>query len=167
MSTIVVDVRGAPQVKAMLDRFSAGALRNRLRRVVRAGANAFKIGIQAAAASDPTGNVPESFGVVRAPKVSAHAGQDIVAKIRPKSPLFNIFEPGAGAHEIGGGLMAGPAGTGGWTAKGRKRPGGFAAHGPVRHPGFAARPILPTAFDSRKDEAMHAASVALFAPGVR
>ena len=163
----VVVIEGADNVKRMLDRFQGRVLQNRLRRAVRAGAKPFQAGLKAAAAADPTGNVPDSFKKVPAAKVSASSrrGGDIVARIRPKSPLFNIFEPGAGPHEISGSVMAGAAGSGGWSSTGRKRRGPFGARGQVRHPGMKARPILPTAFSSKLGAAQSTVADVIFAPG--
>lgn len=164
MATLVI---GGPAVRRMLGKYEGSALQNRLRRAVRAGAKPFQVALQSAAASDPTGNVPESFRKVRAAKVSTRGGftgRDIVARVRPESPLFNIFEPGAQAHDIEGPMMAGPEGAGGWTSEGRKRPAPFGARGRVRHPGMAARPILPTAFGRGTAAAKMAVATALFAP---
>jgi hypothetical protein len=160
----VVVIQGADRVQKMLDRFHGAVLKNRLRRAVRAGAKPFQEGLKAAASSEPTGNVPASFKKVPAAKVSASArlGGDIVARVRPKSPLFNVFEPGAGAHEISGEMMAGPAGAGGWSQAGRKRAHAFGARGRVRHPGMKARPILPTAFSSKLGDAQRRVAAVIF-----
>lgn len=162
----VVAIQGADDVKRMLDHFAGRVLQNRLRRAVRAGAKPFQAGLKSAASSEPTGNIPDSFRKVPAAKVSASArrGGDIVAKVRPKSPLFNVFEPGAEAHDIEGGLLAGPAGPGGWSQAGRKRRGPFGARGRVHHPGMKARPIMPTAFSSKLGAAQRAAAAVIFEP---
>lgn len=162
-----VTVTGGDNVRHMLDGFSGQKLQNRLRRSLRAGAKPFQAGLKAEAASEPTGNLPHSFVKVPAAKVSAsrRRGGTVVARVRPKSPLFNIFEPGAGPHEITGGLMGGPGGTGTWTSEGRKRRGRFAARGRVHHPGMKARPILPSAFGARVDDARREVARVLFAPG--
>lgn len=151
-----LDLRGLPETKAMLEQFAGRNLVNRVRRAVRAGGNVFKRGLSQTAGSEPTGNLPATFADVGL-KVSSsmRRGGIPTASVRPKSPLFNIFEPGAGAHEIPGALLAGPAGD-------RWRPRSFVARGGVRHPGMAARPILPTAFAEHEDAAASAASKKLF-----
>lgn len=155
-----LDVRGLPETKAMLEQFAGRELVNRIRRAVRAAGNVFKGGVAAAARSEPTGNLPRTFQKVRVRiSSSARRGGVPTASVRPISPLFNIFEPGAGSHPIAGDLLAGEGG-------GRWRAQPFVAHGTVQHPGFAARPILPTAFSATEDEAGEAARRALF-EGVR
>lgn len=158
----VVVISGADKVQKMLSWYDNPQLFNRMRRAVRAGGKEFQAGLKSAAASEPTGNIPDTFRKVPAPKVSAsrRRGGDIVAKVRPKSPLFNIFEPGAGAHDITGGYsapMGGPAGK-----RWRKR--SFGARGTVRHPGLRARPIMPTAFKDRLTRADAAVAAVLFGP---
>lgn len=154
MSTL--DLRGLPETKAMLEQFAGRELVNRMRRAVRAAGNEFKEELADVAAEEPTGNLPDTFRKVRVKiSTSARRGGVPTAIVRPVSPLFNIFEPGAGSHEISGGLMGGPAGD-------RWRPGAFAASGTVRHPGMKARPILPAAFAGGEDEASDAAAEALF-----
>jgi hypothetical protein len=162
----VVRVEGVARVDRMLDWYSDRQLFNRLRRAVRAGGKPFQASLKAAAASEPTGNLPESFRKVPAPKVSAsqRRGGDIVAKVRPKSPLFSIFEPGAEAHDIEGSLLGGPAGEGSWSQEGRNRGRAFTARGRVRHPGFKARPIRPIAFDAGKDASRRAVASVIFEP---
>lgn len=165
-----LEVTGGDDVRRMLDRHTGREAHNRLRRAVRAGSKEFQQGLKDAAASEPTGNVPASFKKVPAPKISASTrrGGEIVGKVRPKSPLFNIFEPGAGHHEIVGasvGAMGGPAGGDTWTAEGRKRPRAFSARGRVRHPGMKARPIMPTAFGAKKQSARVKIASVLFEPG--
>jgi hypothetical protein len=164
----MITVLGLHEAEKLLDGFTGKDLRNAERRAVRAAANAFKPEIVAAARGrhgSGSGNVPASFAKVPAAKVSAHLGADVSASIRPKSPLFNIFEPGAGAHVIAPrrkGQLAGPAGPGGWTKDGRKRRADFYAHGAVRHPGMSARPILPGAFSAGSERAVDAAAAAIF-----
>jgi hypothetical protein len=167
MAGVGYRIDGIPGVEEMLAQFSGQKLQNVMRRAVRAGAKPFQAGLKSAAASEPTGNVPESFQKVPAAKVSTHGGvtgREIEARVRPKSPLFNIFEPGAGGHVIepGTGALAGPAGSGAWDAKGRKRGRAFFSRKRVWHPGMAARPLIPTAFESKKDEASDAVADALF-----
>ena len=166
-----VTVLGLHEAEKLLDGYQGRDLQNAERRAVRAAANAFKPEIIAAAQArhgSGTGNVPASFAKVRAPKVSTHggaSGRDVEASIRPRSPLFNIFEPGARPHRIAPRHkheLAGPDGSGGWTKAGRKRRGGFYARGPVSHPGMSARPILPTAFEAGAGRAEDAAANAIF-----
>ena len=166
---MAVHVIGGAAVHRMLGKYEGRSLQNRLRRAVRAGAKPFQVALQTTAAQDPAGNVPESFTKVRAAKVSSRGGftgRDIVARVRPQSPLFNIFEVGAGAHDIEAPVLAGPQGSGGWTSEGRKRPAAFGARGRVRHPGMSARPILPTAFDRGVTTAKIAVAAAIFAPDI-
>lgn len=169
MAGISYRVEGMAGVKAMLDQFSGQKLQNLLRKGVRAGAKPFQAGLKSAAASEPTGNVPASFQKVPAAKITTHGGASgnaVEGRVRPKSPLFNIFEPGAGAHTIEAsrsGRLAGRAGSGAWDATGRKRGRAFFARGRVQHPGMTARPLIPTAFNDRKDEAGDALADAIFA----
>ena len=78
---------------------------NAYRRAVRAGGKVFQAGLKDTARSMHGGgsNVPLSFQKVPAPKVTTRggdSGRDIESRVRPSSPLFNIFEPGAGSHPI-------------------------------------------------------------------
>jgi hypothetical protein len=154
--SVTFDLRGTAEVKAMLERHSGKALANRMRRAVRAGGNEFKKSLASTARAEPTGNLPDSFQKIGL-KVSSsmRRGGVPTAIVRPKSPLFNIFEPGAGAHEISGGAMGGPAGS-------RFRKRAFFARGTVRHPGMRARPILHSAFADREPEARDAVARVLF-----
>lgn len=102
-ATVDYHVEGVPEVRAMLAAFQGRELQNRMRKVVRAGAQPFRPALSAAAASDAGGNVPASFTKVGPPKVTTRggdSGREIQAYVRPKSPLFNIFQPGAGPHQI-------------------------------------------------------------------
>lgn len=159
--TTRVEITGGPAVQKMLDEYAPGPRQNLERRAVRAGGHVMQAALKAVAA---TGDVPHSFMKVPAPKVSTHGGvgQEIYAVVRPKSPLFNIFEPGAGSHDISGEFLGGPAGGGSWTSEGRKRPANFAARGRVRHPGMKARPILPRAAAMAGSEAMAAMAAVIF-----
>lgn len=157
-------IQGIPEAERAIDQLDGKDRTNTLRRAVRAAAKPMQSALVATAAG---ADVPRSFQKVPAAKVSTRGGQsgrEIEARVRPKSPLFNIFEPGAGAHEIEGELLAGPAGGSGWTSEGRKRPTAFAARGRVRHPGMAARPILPAAFTRGAPEAERILAEAIFAP---
>lgn len=156
----------ADAVKRMLTWYTSPKLHNRMRRAVYAGAKPFQAGLKEAAASEPTGNVPQSFRRVLRPKVSASSrrGGDIVAKVRPASPLFNVFEPGAEAHDIEGSVLGGPAGGSSWSSEGRKRGRAMAARGRVHHPGFKARPLMPTAFAAKRDDSRQEIARVLFEP---
>lgn len=162
-----VEITGTAAVQKMLDQYAPGPEQNLARRAVRAGGHVVQAELKAVAASS---DVPRSFTKVPAPKVSTHGGvgQEVYAIVRPKSPLFNIFEPGAGPHEIApksGGLLFGQVGQGSWDPAGRKRPDTFAARRPVRHPGMKARPILARAAAAAASAAQEAmAAVILGGP---
>jgi hypothetical protein len=190
----VYAVEGGDEVRRMIDRYQGREMQNALRRAVRAGGKVMQASLKVAAAAEPSGNVPDSFKKVPAPKVSTRggiSGRDIVAKVRPKSPLFNIFEPGAEPHDIapgkvhrehsvrgkkgryagpgavtrtGPGFLAGPAADsqGSWDPVGRKRGGGFFARRTVHHPGMSSREILPSAFQAGRTAAQLAIAEALF-----
>jgi len=162
MATYEIHVEGLPEVQRMLARFQGQQLQNRMRKVVRAGIKPFQGSLKSEAASQHGGseNVPLSFQKVPAAKVSTRggaSGREIEAYVRPKSALFNIFEPGAREHTIAPrrkGRLAGPAGSASWTQKGRKRKGAFLSLRPVRHPGLKPRPLLEPAFEAKVDEAV-------------
>jgi hypothetical protein len=187
-----VHLEGLPQVRAMLSQFEGQELQNKMRKAVRAGAKPFQAGLKVAAA---TAGHPRSFQKVPAAHVTTRggaSGRSIEAWVRPKSPLFNIFEPGAKAHTIkpgkvhrqhsvrggrankgqysgpgavarsGGAVLAGPAGSGSWDNTGRKRAAAFFSTKPVRHPGMKARPILEAAFMARLSESEDAIAQAIF-----
>ncbi|MHB8459113.1 MAG: hypothetical protein ACYDAK_05325 [Candidatus Limnocylindrales bacterium] len=159
-----VRVVGVAPIMRMLEQFEGQPLQNAMRRAVRAGAKPFQATLKSVAASS---SVPRSFQKVPAPKVTTHggSGRSIEAYVRPKSPLFNIFEPGAGVHTISpgsAGVLGGPAGPGGWSTAGRKRPGDFFSRGPVSHPGMRARPILPAAFAMGEPASVDAMANAIF-----
>lgn len=141
-----VRITGAEEITKVLDGLDGRDRQNLLRRAVRAGSKPFQAALSANAAA--RSDVPKSFRKVPAAKVSAsmRRGGDIVAVVRPKSPLFNIFQPGAGEHDIAGDFMFGQVGSATWEPAGRKRPDTFAAHGSVRHPGLKARDMLGPAF---------------------
>lgn len=169
MNTVEIHFEGVPQVKAMLAEFSPRQLQNKMRRAVRAGAKVFGGGLKSTAQSHHggAGNVPLSFQKVPAPKVSTHTegGTGVEAYVRPKSPLFNVFQPGAKRHTIRPkrrGELKGPAGTNRWDSVGRKRAGAFFAQGPVSHPGMSDRDILSPAFQAKLPEAIDAVVGVLF-----
>ncbi len=161
----VVHLEGLPAVRKMLDQFEGQQLQNKMRTAVRAGLKPFQA--QLKFEGDTPGH-PHSFTKVPAGKVTTRggaSGREIEGYVRPSSPLFNIFEPGAGSHTIAPrrkAMLAGPAGGGGWDAKGRKRKGAFFARGPVSHPGMRARPELPAAFAAAEGAATDAIANAIF-----
>lgn len=161
----VIHLEGLPAVRKMLDQFEGQQLQNKMRTAVRAGLKPFQA--QLKFEGDTPGH-PHSFTKVPAGKVTTRGGEsgrEIEGYVRPSSPLFNIFEPGAGAHTIAPrrkAMLAGPAGGGGWDAKGRKRKGAFFARGPVSHPGMRARPELPAAFAAAEGAATDAIANAIF-----
>jgi hypothetical protein len=160
-----VRILGLAGAEKAVDGLTGPALQNRLRRGVRAGAKPFQAALRSAAAS---ADVPRSFTKVPAAKVSTHggaSGRDVVARVRPKSPLFNIFEPGAKRHTIAprrAGALGGPAGSGTWDGIGRKRGADFFSRGPVDHPGMAAHPLLPAAFAAGESAAQDAFAAVVF-----
>jgi hypothetical protein len=160
--SVSIEIDGIPEAQRKVSWYSDKELFNRLRRSVRAGGKVMQGTLKAAAASEPTGNVPDTFRKVLAPKVSAsrRRGGEIVASVRPKSPLFNIFEPGAGAHEIEGPLLTNFEQRRTWGPESKSGP--FFARGRVRHPGFRKRPIAPTAFAAGKPGAQMAIARILF-----
>ncbi len=190
--SVDVHLEGLPEVRRLLAQFQGRELQNKMRQAVRAGAKPFQGTLRSAAANDVEGNVPMSFTKVPAAKVSTRggaSGRDIEARVRPKSPLFNIFEPGASAHVISPNahttqragrrsgiyidrrglergrrkpILRGPAGKSTWDPKGRKRPAAFFSTKPVRHPGFRARPIMPSAFRAGEAAAIDAVADAIF-----
>lgn len=142
--------RGA---KRMLARYEHREMIKRLRRGTRAGAAVYRVGLRARAKSDPL--IPDSFAKTRS-KSGVRFG-DIRSEVGPKSPLFSIFEGGAGSHDIeprSGSLLIGPAGD-------RWRGRAFAARR-VRHPGMRARPLAAPVFRDREGAAKKAVAVAVF-----
>lgn len=153
---------GMDRVKAMLAKFDARSMNNRLRRGARAGAAEFRTELRSEGAGS---QFPHSFRKTKSSS-STHggAGQEIEARVRPASPLFNIFGPGAGQHTITptAGALFGSAGSTGWDPVGRKRRGVFASRKPVRHPGMASRPLLEPSFNARQARAQDAIAAAIF-----
>lgn len=163
MATIV-DVRGVPGALRALDRYDGKELQNRLRRGARAGAAQFRDELRAEAKA--RSDLPRSFSRTKTKTTTrgGRSGRDIQVSVRPKSPLFNIFEPGAGQHTIPAGAagLGGPAGESGWTSEGRKRPADFFSRSAVSHPGMEARPLLPAVFARRVGRAEDAIAEAIF-----
>jgi len=189
MSRVSIDLRGMPEVRKLLATVDDKERVNRERRGVRAAGNVFKPALSAAARSahgSGAGNVPASFTKVRVRVSNSNRrGRQPTAIIKPRSPLFNIFEPGAGphaivpgykghntsrpsrptgthAHKTGKRALGGPAGGAGWDEVGRKRPGAFFATHPVRHPGMSSRPLLPGVFAAEVERATDAAANVIF-----
>ena len=184
-----VHLEGLPQVRAMLHQFEGQELQNKMRKAVRTGLKPFQ---RTLAFEGDTPGHPHSFTKVPAGKVTTRGGESgrsIEGYVRPKSPLFNIFEVGAASHAIGGGverqmraggasggkrnvkvrggrrtslMLSGPQGSASWDPGGRKRPAPFFAKGKVTHPGFGARPMLPAAFAAGEQAATDAIAAAIF-----
>jgi len=189
--TVAVHLEGLPQVRKMLDQFEGQQLQNKMRVAVRAGLKPFQ---KTLAFEGDTPGHPHSFTKVPAGKVTTRggaSGRSIEGYVRPKSPLFNIFEPGAKGHTITPGkthgnssrpsrptataarpnynvrrggqpILAGPPGGAGWDNTGRKRKGAFFSKGPVHHPGMSARPMLPAAFAAGEQASVDAIANAIF-----
>ena len=161
----IVSFYGLPEVRKMLAQYSDQEIQNSLRRGARAGIAEFRAELRSEAAS--RSDLPHSFRKTKTRTTTrgGASGREIEAYVRPSSPLFNIFEPGAGAHTIAprrAGALGGPAGSGSWDSVGRKRPGAFFSSGPVRHPGMRARPLLSPAFNARLGRAEDAVANAIF-----
>lgn len=180
-----ITIQGLPEARRALEQLDGKDRANTLRRAVRASLKPFQ---QQLKFEGDTPGHPHSFTKVPAGKVSTRggaSGREIEGYVRPKSPLFNIFEPGARAHAIAPGekgfnsyrpsrpyptkarqtgkrALAGPAGGGAWTKEGRKRSAAFFSTKTVRHPGMHARPILPAAFAAGAPAAERALADAIF-----
>lgn len=147
MATVVV--KGADEAQKLLRSLSGRELQNRTRRGTRAGAAVFRTAVRAAARS--RSDLPDSF----ARTATRGHRSPVGTSTGPTSPLLNIFEGGAGAHEIGG---AGQVLV--------NREADFFARGPVHHPGMDARPLIGPVFDDKEDEATEAAMATIMA-GIR
>ncbi len=152
----VIDIRGLPETKELLDSFSGNQLQNRVRVATRAGAKVMRTEVRKRAGES---QYPRSF------KKTATRGHrnPVGTSTGPTSPLLNIFEGGAGQHVI----APGSAGVlSNFNARrdqaGAYHGGLFFARGPVMHPGMAARPLIGPVFEATKDEATDAAMDALF-----
>lgn len=161
----IVTTSGIPEIEKILDRLDPRDRQNAERRAVRAAAKPFQAALKRSAAA---AQVPRSFQKVPAARVSTRggaSGREVSATVRPKSPLFNIFEPGAGAHEIAphAKALSGPAGSSTWDGEGRKRPDAFFSMNAVHHPGMASRDIVGPAFAAGQAAAMTAFEEAIFA----
>lgn len=145
MSGRVVDIRGLPETKDLLDSLSGNQLQNRVRRGTRAGAKVMRAELRKQASG---GQFPKSF---RKTATRGHR-TPVGTSVGPTSPLLNIFEGGATRHPIGkAGQVLFNEGE------------GFFARGPVSHPGMAARPLIGPVFDATQDRAAEAAVDVIFA----
>lgn len=155
MASKVVDVRGLPETRKLLRSLSGQQLQNRVRQGTRAGAKVMRTELRSRAASP---EFPSSF------KKTATRGHrnPVGTSTGPRSPLINIFEPGAGAHPIGGGGQVLSNFENRRQDAGDYRGGLFFARGPVDHPGMAARPLIGPTFDATKDAAAQAAIDTIF-----
>lgn len=136
MASIVVDLRGLPEVQAMLSQFEGQPLQNRTRKALRAGIAVIRGPLRAAASS---GRFPRKFKRTR---TRAHRNP-LGVSVSPGSPLSTIFEHGAKPHAIP--ITKGP----------------FAGRS-IQHPGMAARPLSGPVFDANRGKAEQAVSDALF-----
>ena len=165
---VFIKVVGLDEVIDAIHKLTPAEQSNAYRRAVRAGGKVFQAGLKDTARSMHGGgsNVPLSFQKVPAPKVTTRggdSGMDIESRVRPSSPLFNIFEPGAGGHTIPASpVLKGPAGSGAWDRVGRKRPNDFFSVNAVRHPGLKSRPMLEPTFNRRVPAAIEAVVDVLF-----
>lgn len=146
-----VNVRGKKEAAQLLDSLSGRELRNRTRRGVRSAAKVLRTELRSQARS--RGDLPKSF----AKTATKNHDNPIATSVGPTSPLLNIFEGGAEAHEIGG--------TGQLLHSQQGEPL-FAARGPVKHPGMEARPLIGPVFDAKEDDAGDAAILTIF-EGIR
>lgn len=153
MSGLTVSLRGGKEARKMLDSLSGRELQNRVRRGSRRGAAIFRAEVRSRAGS---GGIPRSF------KKTATRGHrtPVGTSTGPTSPLLNIFEVGAGRHEIAPGKLA-ASGNRPMLLSGRAgehyRSSDFAASMPVSHPGMGARPLIAPVFAAKQDEASEAA----------
>lgn len=145
----------------MIGKYEGREMHNRLRRGARAGGAVYRTAMRAQARA--RSDIPDTFARTRT-KSSASMRGGIVTRVRPRSPLLNMFEGGAGAHEIAPGrlgvggrklMLSGKAGD-------RWRRSDFAASMPVRHPGMAARPFLAPVFATTTPAAKRAVAVTVF-----
>lgn len=160
--SVTVDARDLAEARELLDSLSGRDLQNRTRRATRRGAAVMRTELRKEVKS---GQHPRSFKKIATKGHRTPVG----TSVGPTSPLLNIFEPGAGAHEISPGrlrvsggrpmLLSGAAGE-------HYRTRAFVASMPVTHPGMAARPLVGPVFDKTHDEAAETAMDELLA-GIR
>jgi hypothetical protein len=145
--SVTVSVRGGKEARKMLDRLTGRELQNRTRRATRAGSKVLRQELRAEAKSRP--DLPSSF----AKTLTKNHRNPIGTSTGPASPLFSIFEPGAGQHQIGQGGQLLTNFGGRRAAAGDYRGGIFIARGPVSHPGMDARPLAAPVFDRKHEDA--------------
>ena len=136
---ISVDLRGEEALLKALGELDGAKMNNRTRRALRAGIKPIREELRRRASS---GRWPRKF---RATRTRAHRNP-LGVSVSPQSPLSNIFEGGARAHQIApkAASVLSNAET------------GFFARGTVQHPGMVARPLIRPAFDAAKDDAERA-----------
>jgi len=154
---VVVDVQGLPETKRLLAELDERQLQNRMRRALRAGAKVMRQELRRQAAS--RSDLPRSF---RKTRTRSHRNP-LGVSVSPKSPLSNIFEPGAPRHS-GGRAGQLPSNASGEAARGGEPL--FGAWGPVSHPGMAARPLIAPVFAAAERPAEKAVGDTLF-EGIR
>lgn len=145
-----MDLRGLPEIRALLEQFGEREMVNRMRRGLRAGLKVFRTRLRAEARS--RGDLPRTFAKTR---TRSHRNP-LGVSVSPASPLAPIFEHGAKTHPIAprrGRLLANPK-------------EGFVAAGAVSHPGMRARPLSAPVFEASKDEASRAIEAVVF-EGIR
>lgn len=127
VARVDVDLRGMPEVQAMLGEVTGRKLQNRTRRALRAATAVFRGPMRQKASSS---RYPRKF---RRTRTRAHRNP-LGVSISPGSPLSTIFEHGAKPHAI-------PIGRGPFAGR------------VVMHPGMAARPLAVPVFEENKDKA--------------
>lgn len=136
-----VSLRGDREVRELLDSLSGRELANRTRRATRAGVAVMRPVLRARA-KDP--KYPRSYA-----KIATKGHRDLSTSIGPVSPLWNIFEGGAGPHRIA------PKHAPVLSNPDTSPP--FFSRGPVMHPGVRALPFTVPVFEETKDKASDAA----------
>jgi hypothetical protein len=148
VSKRVVDIRGIPEAKELLEQLSGKELQNRTRRGTRKGAAVLRAEVRSRAG---TGGIPRRF---KKTKTKGHR-TPVGTSTGPTSPLLNIFESGAGPHAIAPsrGILSN---LGTRREAGAKQGAPFFARGAVTHPGMSARPLIGPVWDAKQDEASEA-----------
>lgn len=151
MSTVKVALRGGKEAHKLMNSLSGKDLQNRTRRGVRKGA---AVGRQTmrSMARDPKYPSAYTAGVAGGGIATRNHRFPIATSVGPTTPLLNLFEPGATAHQVGatGQVLRGAGGQ-------DYRSAPFMARGPVRHPGFPAVPLIGPVFEKEKDHMAEAA----------
>lgn len=187
----VVAIKGLPAIRKRLDELDGKDRQNLERRAVRAGAKPIAEALKSIAAASRVPRSFSSASPAKMVRVSAsmRSGNTVHALVRPPSPLFNILQPGATSHTIKPrqsglylsrkgtnqrakklsvvsrqhpGILAGPAGKGGWDETGRKRKAAFFSRNPVQHPGLKGTDLLGPALESGRAESMQAIARVMF-----